>query len=138
LKKLICAVALPVLVAVPCFGESGEGAYLAEVAKKCQKNYFPPNDPKTTSTVAGKVTCRIECDGNVKDVRVVEAAKYANTKDAGALSEAALKEAVQKAAPFAKPPAALHCPAQIEVSFDEHGDATVKHEKTIAHAKSEK
>jgi hypothetical protein len=133
-KREICLLVLALLPSPPCLGDSSSDVYFSEIAKKCQKHYFPPIDPKTVSTVAGKVLCTIQCDGGVKNVRVVEGSKYMKTNDADALSYAALKEAIAKAAPFPKPPTELHCPVQIEVSFNKLGDARAKLQTTISRA----
>jgi len=107
--------------------ENGEVmTYLTVVAQKCERHYFPPADPQTTSTAAGEVTFDICSDGSVRNVRIVQGPVYTPTGSPDSLGYAALKEAILKSAPFPKAPKELSCPVSVAVVFDKRANATAK------------
>jgi len=105
-------------------------AYLNHVAQKCQKHYFAAADAVSG---AGQVTCELECDGNIKNVKVIAGPGYKGAKDKDELGYAALRESVTKAAPFPKPPKKLQCPARLLIVFDKKGNASAKLDQSTSH-----
>jgi hypothetical protein len=96
-------------------GIAANQAYLQSVADKLQQDYLPARGYEYSSV---KASFRLNCDGTVADVRIVEHPVHMATKKTLKGADLEVSAAVNNSAPFAKPPADFHCPTTINVRWN--------------------
>ena len=112
-KLISCALLTLAMVAPPVQCAEDIRSYLTSVATRARENYFPPQGTEMYKAV---ITFDVECDGAISNIfiskPVVRSGHRIKTSDD------ALKLAAKKSSPLPKPPASLHCPAKLSVTFD--------------------